>query len=123
MTEVKSHASNDKKIEILLAEYQSLRTEVLQRNSVLNAAIASFGTLAVPIMALAYTQSKLIGLTLLIAVPITVFATWALVHQNTRALAVRLRELETQINEKAGERLLCWESSRVGMYSNQHHPN
>lgn len=100
-----------------MAEYQTLRTEVLQRNSVLNAAIASFGTLAVPITALVFTQSTTVGWVLLTGVPGMVFSTWYIVHQNTKVLAKRLRELEAQINAKAGEQLLQWESSRTSMYA------
>lgn len=111
-----SNVSIEQKIQILMAEYQTLRTEVMQRNSVLNAAIASFGTLAVPITALVFTQSTLVGWALLAGVPGMVFGTWYMVHQNTKVLAKRLRELEGEINTKAGETLLQWESSRTGMY-------
>jgi hypothetical protein len=117
MTE-SGHTSNEQKIQILMAEYQSLRAEVLQRNTVLNQTIAAFGTLAVPIIAYVFFKSLLVGLALLAAAPTTVFVTWFIVDRQTRVLARRLRELERSINEKAGEQLLRWETDRKGLYSN-----
>ena len=64
MADSAGYTTNEQKIQILMAEYQSLRAEVLQRNTVLNQTIAAFGTLAVPIIAVVFFQSLLFGVVL-----------------------------------------------------------
>lgn len=122
MADTEAGTSNEQKIQILMAEYQTLRAEVLQRNTVLNQTLAAFGTLAVPIIAVVLSRSLIVGFALLLGAPCTVFTTWLIVDRQTRVLAQRLREIEQEINTKAGETLLRWESGRAGLYTNKRKP-
>ncbi len=109
------------KIQILLAEYATLRDEVLQRDSSLNqfiviggatvvAIVAAVGTMAAYKISALWLGVSFVGL--LGTDALLVFVGFKMVEFDVLRIAERLLELESAINELAGEQLLAWETTR-----------
>jgi Flp pilus assembly protein TadB len=99
------------KVQVLLHEYDTLRTEGIYRNSAMFQLLAAGALLFVFLM---QQQSINFRSYLSLAafwVVIPVFS-WFLGSDIYRA-GKRLRELGTEINRRAGEELLVWETSTV----------
>jgi hypothetical protein len=104
--------SAPQKITILLAEYNTLRTEVITARIEVTKAIGLiFGVLA----GSSIFSGRLVGspwlsfLGIVLAVGyLGVAILWT--SKNTESFTARLRELEEEINRRAGERLLVWET-------------
>ncbi|HEX4964305.1 MAG TPA: hypothetical protein VF173_26020 [Thermoanaerobaculia bacterium] len=103
------------KVLILLAEYNALRDELLAAR----AAATNAAGIGIPILMAAiglYLTSVtnpgfryvIIAVAVLAVLGICFFVGWNEV--NTRNFAARLRDIETDINTRAGERLLIWEN-------------
>lgn len=112
-----SDLSAEKKIDVLLAEYGTLRAEILERNTILNQFIAAGAALAVPLIGLGveFKAWWAVG-AMAAAMLLAEFLTWIIVHANTRELTTRLLYLETEINRRVGEPLLAWETTRPARY-------
>src|SRR2546429_9833436 len=102
------------KIQIRLAEYNTLRAEIIARTT---NAYQVWGLIAVVVI---WILQQPIGLTLAIGVTLAVvglsFGLWSLTRDVIRA-GIRVQEIEREINDRAGEKLLVWERSeerRVG---------
>jgi hypothetical protein len=101
------------RVQILLAEYTSLRSEINARMTSVYT-VASF-TAGIVIWLLQQQAGSLylglaaagIGLTL---------CAWALMRDLVRT-ALRVREIEAEVNRRAGERLLVWETEWGGQTS------
>jgi len=100
------------KIQILLAEYSSLRTEINARIS------STYQVVGIGAALIAWLLQQPIGSAFWIGLSIAAVGALLcvrfLTYDGTNA-AVRVRELETQINELVGEKLLLWESERGGL--------
>jgi hypothetical protein len=112
--------TSKEKVQILLAEYSTLRTEILQRNSVLNQILTVGGASLLAIISFLFARQELIalfmGLALLfIVLPCLAIYAIGTVDFDTLAAAQRLREIESAINKMADERLLIWETDN-GLY-------
>jgi len=99
------------KISIVLEEYRSLRTECMQRNTVLNniltvAGTVTAGSVGVMVQYSAYTA----GITTLLIILILVTYTFLLIDYDSRRINFRLRQIEADINRRAGDHLLRWET-------------
>jgi hypothetical protein len=100
------------KINILFEEYKSLRTEILQRNTVLNnvftvAGTITAGTAGIMVQYRAYCAGAAVIFLLTCLVCLALF----LVDHDSRAASLRIQEIEADINRRSGgERLLCWET-------------
>lgn len=99
-------------IQILLAEYNTLRAELLQRNTTSFQALGVAGTAFAAIIIYAFTASIFRGIVLLIVLILLVYLVLRIFDFDTRNAAARLCELEVAINSKAGSKLLAWESDR-----------
>jgi prepilin signal peptidase PulO-like enzyme (type II secretory pathway) len=103
------------KIQILLSEYTTLRSEILTRTGYgfqLAGLAAVIGTWLLAQTLLKQTQQKLpLWFWIVLAVTGVFFAvaTFANVRDLTRA-ANRVKDLEHEINSRAGESLLVWET-------------
>lgn len=100
--------SEEEKIKILLQEYATLRQEVIARTT------HGFQLLSVGSVVLAWmmTTQKTSGFFwpgLSIAVIVYLIAIWFTLRDINKATA-RLRQLEQDVNRRAGEDLLVWES-------------
>lgn len=102
--------STREEILILLEEYTSLRTEILQRNSVLNQCFTIFAAVAIAALGLLASHVWLIGLIIIVLAPPIVFMVWRLILFDTLKAAGRVREIEAAVNEIAGKRLMVWET-------------
>lgn len=91
------------RVTILLAEYNTLRAEVLAARAAVVQAIGIGAPVSVGLLAGGYYS-----LSLIVLVVVVLSSIWN--DQNTRAFTARLRDLEKAINERAGERLLLWET-------------
>jgi len=107
--------TNFSKVQVLLAEYAALRAEVLSRSAQKFQVHTLTGTAVIAIFGLTGLL-KAISLTFLTLV-LAAFGL-RMLDLVTRRLAARLREIETAVNELAGETLLRWENeSGVGPLS------
>jgi hypothetical protein len=110
-----SPMSTTDKVQALLFEYNSLRTEIMQRNSVFTqyCVISVPATLAAT--TLVYTAFPPAGVILFLIICSLLYFVFRLIEFDTLAAATRVRELEAMINEMARETLLNWETSH-GLY-------
>ena len=97
-------------IEILLTEYNTLRAELLQRNTVTYQLVGVAATAIIGIIAFVFTQSLIGGGILLIVSPVIIWVVSRLLIYDTLNVARHVQDLEKLINEKANTRLLSWES-------------
>ncbi len=81
--------SKMEEIQILMVGYNTLRTEVLRRNTVGFQALGVAGTASVGLMAYAFTQRAMFGVILLIGLPILIWVVYRLIDFDTRAAATR----------------------------------
>jgi hypothetical protein len=102
--------------DILLAEYSTLRDELLQRNTVLNQTFAIGSAVVAAALSLLSSPIWAVGLILILVLPapLTFFA--LMLQYDTEQAARRLREIESAVNELAGKELLVWET-RNGILS------
>ena len=99
--------SQKDKIQILLQEYSTLRSELIFNQN------KQFQLVALAGVVISLTLSRPIDRLFWIAISVGVAALFSLglmVIRNTRRLVRRVIELETEINRRAGEELLVWES-------------
>lgn len=106
----KLSTSAQDEITILLAEYATLRDELLQRNTMLNQMFAIAGTIGTAVVGLAVTSLWAVSIVLLLASPIPLVFFATMLRFDTYAAGTRIREIEVAINEIAGRRLLVWET-------------
>lgn len=97
-------------IVILLAEYGSLRNELLQRNTILNQTFFIAATLGAALIGLLLTSLWWLAVVLMIFSPVPILFTTLLIRFDTYKAAVRVREIENTINAIAKKRLLVWET-------------
>ena len=101
------------KIQILLNEYSSLRNEVVQRTNNLYQIIGIGAVLLSLIFARSYGEARF---WIAVAIGVVVITTCGfLIHHDVEKLARRLRALEKEINHRAGEELLIWETVWGGL--------
>jgi hypothetical protein len=98
-------------IQILLAEYSSLRSEI-------NSRITSvYQVAAIAAVAAAWLLQQTLGARFFIGVALTIIGlslcAWVLIRDCIRA-SIRVQELEKEINRRAGDRLLVWETEWGG---------
>lgn len=101
------------KIWILLAEYNTLRAEVLAARSNVGQAAGIFFAAIMVNFTLAFSVAK--GnpeIPIIIATSLFLYLGFLIAWnaKNTRSFTKRLREIEAQINDLAGDRLLLWET-------------
>jgi hypothetical protein len=102
--------SPEVRIKILLSEYMTLRAEILMRAghsfvvSILGAAACVW-----LLLSLFQARSLMTWLALLAIALILGITSWLTMRDISKA-AMRIREIERLVNEKAGEELLVWES-------------
>jgi hypothetical protein len=105
------------KIDIALAEYKTLRNEVLQRNTLLNQyLVATYVTLiaAIALIKDGFSVYWFVGAVIFaLVLPFVVFR---LLEYETLTLASRLQSIENYVNDLAGEKILIWEH-RAGLLS------
>jgi hypothetical protein len=102
------------KVSILLAEYNTLRAEVLAARGNVAQAAGIFSTTFMANIAFAFSSANpgrwqvpcAIGAA--IVVYFCVLAGWN--EKNTQSFTHRLREIEAEINDLAEDRLLTWET-------------
>lgn len=101
------------KINIVLKEYETLRTEILQRISNRFAFLSLFGAIGAYGLFKAAEISLFQAFVLFFAV-IFLFAVWWQLGNVIARCSKRIAEIEKLINEISGEKLLKWESERLG---------
>jgi hypothetical protein len=110
-TEVTPALERRDKILILLAEYNTLRTECQHRLTLFIQSTGIAITVVVGLVGVAITNAQFPALYYLGGGALLLYAVLvALIDINVAQLAKRVVELEGQINGIAGERLLKWET-------------
>jgi len=101
-----------------LAEYNTLRTEILQRATAQIQICTVAGAVAVAVIGYAVQSKSWYVTGCLLPEAIFLFIGMRFVHQDTKAAAERVVELERAVNTHLGEDALVWEQrfglSRVG---------
>src|SRR5205085_9863217 len=99
---------NEKQIEVLLAEYNTLRQEMLAR---INNRFA-FLTLASGVAAFWWGKGggHSIGWVAFLALLLTLFAIWYWTGCLMEGISTGIQRIETDVNRLAGAELLRWES-------------
>jgi hypothetical protein len=108
--DVHSQMSTNDKVLTLLAEYSSLRSEILQRNSVFNQYCVISVPASVAAVSFAYTAFPPAGILLFLVIGALLYTVFRIIEFDTLAAASRVRALEKTLNEMAGERLVTWET-------------
>lgn len=102
--------STNDKVMTLLSEYNSLRAEILQRNSVFNQYCSISVPASVAAVTVVYTAFPPLGVMLFLVICLLLYVVFRIIEFDTLSAATRVRALEAQINDLAGERLLIWET-------------
>jgi len=102
--------STNDKVLTLLAEYSSLRSEIMQRNSVFNQYCVISVPASVAAVSVVTSASPPLGILLFLIIGSLLYIVFRIIEFDTLAAATRVRVLEKQLNEMAGERLVTWET-------------
>ncbi len=102
--------STNDKVLTLLAEYSSLRSEIMQRNSVFNQYCVISVPASVAAVTVVTTAFPPLGIILFLVICTLLYVVFRIIEFDTLAAAARVRALEKQLNEMAGERLVIWET-------------
>jgi hypothetical protein len=102
--------STNEKVLTLLAEYSSLRSEIMQRNSVFNQYCVISVPASVAAVSVVTSASPPLGIILFLVIGALLYVVFRIIEFDTLAAAARVRVLEKQLNEMAGERLVTWET-------------
>lgn len=109
----------DQKITILLAEYGTLRAEILQRNSALSSGLM-VGLPAISGIVPLFAQSIPRAVLAFVFFVVVLIAAYRIILFDILRLARRVRQIEAEVNERANEKLLVWETEqgfeRVGLW-------
>jgi hypothetical protein len=103
------------KIQILLHEYDGLRSEIVQRwvgtqQQISIGVLVLMGVITVLVSTKAeYPRASILYVLLAIAIGIFGYAMWQ-VRRDTCKAATRVSEIEQDVNQRAGEELLQWET-------------
>lgn len=100
------------KVAILLAEYTTLRQEVIAARTNLGQGFGTFSTAMMANVAFGFSWSPNPVVPICIGLGLMLYL-WALMiwnENNTASFTRRLRELEREINNVAGEPLMLWET-------------
>jgi hypothetical protein len=101
----------EEKVRILLQEYATLRTEILSRTN--NQYQLGAAAVALLVWVIGRPLSVWLWVALGVSTASVAYVYWMIVRDMKKA-AARLRELEHEINRRAGETLLVWESNWSG---------
>jgi protein-S-isoprenylcysteine O-methyltransferase Ste14 len=106
--------NDDQKVSILIAEYNALRAETLAARSYVAQAIGITAAVLMGVIAFTFSTNfsgpKWAPWSMA-AVALAYLALTVVWNEiNTRRFTSRLRALETDINARAGEQLLAWET-------------
>jgi hypothetical protein len=112
---IESALSPKEQIDILTKEYNSLRTEVMQRTTSIYQLLGVGVTVSVAISVLGAAYSPKTAAVAFTFFAIIIAVLFRNVEFHINELATRLRELEQAINELAGTTLLEWETKRGGI--------
>lgn len=102
------------RITILLAEYNALRAQMLQRNTIINQMVVLSGTLAAAVASLVATSHYLIALILIILVPPMILAIYRLNKSDLMVTVERLEEIRLEVNDLAGGKPLLKSETATG---------
>jgi hypothetical protein len=101
--------NEDQKIEILLREYDALRADIANRNN--NTFEVFAAAIGLVIGALVYRAWLLLGIVIILIGPALYFL-WRDLREN----ATRLLQIEDDVNRRAGERLLRWDTQWMMLF-------
>jgi len=104
-----SHITPDKKIDILLKEYDTLRTEIIHRTGQRFSFISLLGTVSGYVLFKEKTPTFFQLMLILVAIVFLILV-WLRFGKLITECSVRISEIETKINSLVGEELLVWES-------------
>lgn len=108
--------SKKEQVDVLLHEYDSLRAEVLERHTVLTQVIGFAVLVFAGITAILVSYPFYYLLVVALIGIVFLIAFWRM-DLDSAGAALRLCELEQEINKLSGKRLLQWESQWGGLFS------
>ena len=116
----KHEIPDEVKINILIKEYETLRTEILQRINQRFAFIGLSGAAAGYAFLKAGGQTYVIILILVMSISILA-GLWFYYGRVIHRCSSRLSEIEQQINSLVGDKLLVWETRRRSSFFHRVH--
>jgi hypothetical protein len=100
------------KITILLHEYDTLRNETIQRNTVMFQSIGIYAAVLIGlIIVISQKGFNCTMLSLLVGATVLFLCVLTWIDSDVARAAAQVRRLESDINTRAGEPLLTWQSS------------
>jgi hypothetical protein len=109
-----SHVLDPKdQLSILLEEYRTLRTELLERHASVLQIMGFTAAGFVATMGFTIAHKALIaGIFTFLALLCSIVVGLLLLDNDSRLLSTRLQQIEGEVNLRAGQNLLVWESTR-----------
>jgi len=102
------------KIQIMMQEYSSVRTEVLDQSKIMHQVFGAGGTVAVPLLALIFSNgtklSTYVGLFLLVVLILLMYVIARMMTFVARETNARLLEIESEVNRLGKSKLVAWET-------------
>ena len=101
------------RVQILLAEYATLRAEIVMKGAAQFQVATVAGTATIAILGFTVaTQTLGLGAILLLATVTFLVIALRFIDFDTRLAAARIREIEASVNALAEEKLLVWETEK-----------
>jgi hypothetical protein len=112
---MKERFSKRDQIQILLAEYNTLRAEIIQKGIAQIQMLTVTGTAVVAILGFAIVYNAIYAGAILLIVALILMSFGILYnHQDIGIIATHVRKLEARINNLIGHELLSWEGKSGG---------
>jgi len=99
------------RVQVLLAEYQSLRSQIIARGGSM-IQTATIGVVGLGIVASQLRGHPYMSVSILVIFGVLTFFITRIIMMYTAEEAAQIRRLERDVNARTGESLLTWESDR-----------
>jgi len=107
--------SEKDKINIILEEYKALRAEILMRTTIQTQVLAAFGAAGISIVGVSIAYRMLLFCVVMtVLLSLIAWMTFMFLDGDFKNIAIRLREIENEINTRSGDNLFSWET-RFGL--------
>jgi tetrahydromethanopterin S-methyltransferase subunit G len=109
MNDSQSHMTAEKHVDILMKEYETLRSEIIQRIGHRISFLGLFGAV-IGYLAFRLNELKAVEISALLFAILFLFAIWMQLGHLISQCSARIAEIESQINGLVGKSLLMWET-------------
>ena len=100
------------RIEIILEEYKTLRSELIQRHTAIMQILGFATTVSIAVIGFAFINESIAAAVVGTFVLFAPFAVVLLIMGDTRLLSEHIQGIEREINSRAKDKLLSWDSTQ-----------